>query len=195
MKKVLAAVMLTLGLSSALPAAAAVIDFSQFAAGTTFDGPLSVGEATFISSSGSLLITNFGAGNAICAAFGSSCAGTLSLSFSSGVSGFETSFSGDDVAGSTLSYQGQTPTLAFTGRLPSDGDAATATPIRLPFSNLSFISFTSDDPDGVALGNVSFTSSAAVPEPTTWAMMIVGMGVVGTALRRRRSAVMRPQAI
>ncbi|MEW5684002.1 MAG: PEPxxWA-CTERM sorting domain-containing protein [Pseudomonadota bacterium] len=30
--------------------------------------------------------------------------------------------------------------------------------------------------------------TAAVPEPTTWAMMILGCGVVGTTMRRRRAA-------
>lgn len=29
-------------------------------------------------------------------------------------------------------------------------------------------------------------AAAAVPEPSTWAMMIVGIGAVGAALRRRR---------
>jgi hypothetical protein len=35
-------------------------------------------------------------------------------------------------------------------------------------------------------GNVSFTKSA-VPEPATWALMILGFGVVGYAMRRRPS--------
>ena len=50
---------------------------------------------------------------------------------------------------------------------------------------------------GYAIGNggqyfndstgVRFTVVAGVPEPTTWAMMIGGFGVVGGALRRRRA--------
>jgi hypothetical protein len=31
------------------------------------------------------------------------------------------------------------------------------------------------------------STAGAVPEPATWAMMIGGMGVVGGAMRRRRS--------
>lgn len=31
--------------------------------------------------------------------------------------------------------------------------------------------------------------SGAVPEPTTWAMMILGMGLAGAAMRRRKAAV------
>lgn len=42
------------------------------------------------------------------------------------------------------------------------------------------------------IDNVSFTvasATAPVPEPATWAMMIVGFGAVGATLRRRRPAV------
>lgn len=35
-------------------------------------------------------------------------------------------------------------------------------------------------------GEIAF-SLAAVPEPTTWAMMILGFGVIGGAMRRRRA--------
>lgn len=41
---------------------------------------------------------------------------------------------------------------------------------------------------------ISF-SSAAVPEPPTWAMFILGFGVIGSQLRRRRPRVaLRPLA-
>lgn len=47
--------------------------------------------------------------------------------------------------------------------------------------------------DGVTLDNVSLCGPAgcpvvngAVPEPAAWALMILGFGVIGTALRRRR---------
>ena len=39
---------------------------------------------------------------------------------------------------------------------------------------------------GLALDNVSF---AAVPEPSTWAMLILGFGFVGSAMRRRKTNV------
>jgi len=38
------------------------------------------------------------------------------------------------------------------------------------------------------LGN-SFTDTAGVPEPATWALMIGGFGLAGAALRRRRAAL------
>ena len=41
---------------------------------------------------------------------------------------------------------------------------------------------------GLALDNVSVV---AAPEPTTWALMILGFGIVGSALRRRRHTQVR----
>ena len=46
--------------------------------------------------------------------------------------------------------------------------------------------------DTVKLDNVIMTgpgSTGAVPEPATWAMMILGFGAAGTVLRRRRTAM------
>lgn len=40
--------------------------------------------------------------------------------------------------------------------------------------------------DGFSVDNLTFSSSAAVPEPASWAMMIAGFGLVGTMVRRRR---------
>jgi hypothetical protein len=39
--------------------------------------------------------------------------------------------------------------------------------------------------NGAFGGNVAFVSSA-VPEPATWAMMLVGFGAIGASMRRRR---------
>lgn len=41
-----------------------------------------------------------------------------------------------------------------------------------------------------SLGAISFADTAgAVPEPATWALLILGFGVVGGAMRRRRTSV------
>ena len=50
---------------------------------------------------------------------------------------------------------------------------------------LNFQSTTTGSPYGPALDNVSL---ARVPEPATWALMIMGFGAVGGALRRRKVA-------
>ncbi len=39
------------------------------------------------------------------------------------------------------------------------------------------------------LDNISVNQSVAVPEPATWAMMIMGFGAAGSVLRRRRTTV------
>ncbi|WP_260599888.1 PEPxxWA-CTERM sorting domain-containing protein [Sphingomonas endolithica] len=39
--------------------------------------------------------------------------------------------------------------------------------------------------DGFKIAGLSVTPTGAVPEPATWAMMILGMGAVGFAMRRR----------
>jgi hypothetical protein len=50
--------------------------------------------------------------------------------------------------------------------------------------------------NGAYGGQATFTPvNSAVPEPATWAMMIMGFGVVGYAMRRRRTAVRFSQAI
>ena len=55
------------------------------------------------------------------------------------------------------------------------------------FNNLSGAEFAafgfSDNPE-IALDDI--TVNAGVPEPATWALMLIGLGVVGTSLRRSR---------
>jgi len=46
---------------------------------------------------------------------------------------------------------------------------------------------------GTGIGaSVQLLQSTAVPEPATWATMIVGFGLTGAAIRRRRSAATQP---
>lgn len=57
--------------------------------------------------------------------------------------------------------------------------AATGTSTTLSFASLDTGSF------GASLDNVSVS---AVPEPATWAMMMLGIGLIGGAMRRRTTA-------
>ena len=43
--------------------------------------------------------------------------------------------------------------------------------------------------DGSTLSGIAFAPYNAVPEPATWGLMLVGFGVVGSALRRRKVSV------
>lgn len=45
----------------------------------------------------------------------------------------------------------------------------------------------SNNPGFTYLTNVSLMAPAAVPEPATWAMMLVGLGAVGFTMRRRQN--------
>jgi hypothetical protein len=47
--------------------------------------------------------------------------------------------------------------------------------------------FGAGDGGGTVSGNASFVQ--AVPEPATWAMMLVGFGGIGVAMRRRRRGI------
>ena len=53
----------------------------------------------------------------------------------------------------------------------------------------------SDHPSYIALDDVSVVSgiNGAVPEPATWAMMLIGFGGIGLAMRRKRTAAALPQ--
>ena len=42
---------------------------------------------------------------------------------------------------------------------------------------------------GIAMVNFSVQQAAAVPEPATWAMMLIGFGGIGASLRRRKRLV------
>lgn len=46
--------------------------------------------------------------------------------------------------------------------------------------------------DGSVAQRANFSPIAAVPEPASWAMMLMGFGVIGSAMRRRRRSI--PQA-
>jgi hypothetical protein len=52
-----------------------------------------------------------------------------------------------------------------------------------PYNALTGIVFTTDPSQNFALDNLVFNTG--VPEPATWAMMIVGFGAIGAACRRR----------
>ena len=53
----------------------------------------------------------------------------------------------------------------------------------------AFVGTSSNDNVGPLLDKMKLTITSGVPEPATWAMMIVGFGLVGSAVRRRNRQV------
>jgi len=71
----------------------------------------------------------------------------------------------------------------------------------LDFSHTAFLSFvlpqgvTMNSSSGVLLAQPIQVSPTAVPEPTTWAMMLVGFGIVAAGMRRKYPDQQRSLAI
>jgi PEP-CTERM motif len=57
------------------------------------------------------------------------------------------------------------------------------------FNTISFFHFQSGDPNGSVVRDLSFevAGSATAPEPSTWAMMLLGFAGLGFAAYRRAS--------
>jgi hypothetical protein len=57
-------------------------------------------------------------------------------------------------------------------------------------SGISYVVFGSDVPSingsSVYADNLTFNSPSPVPEPSSWAMMLIGLGALGVHLRRQR---------
>lgn len=56
------------------------------------------------------------------------------------------------------------------------------------------VSIWNDDATGIGLAGFRHDVASTIPEPATWAMMILGFGLVGTIARRRRRASVRALA-
>lgn len=89
-------------------------------------------------------------------------------------------------------YSGATKIFDFNGTQlpPANGDQGSGITNRRAFfgfapgDNVTSVKFISD---GVAFEFDDVAISAAVPEASTWAMLIAGFGVVGFAMRRRNT--------
>lgn len=58
------------------------------------------------------------------------------------------------------------------------------------FTNLLAVTFdASGDSNRAAYDNIHVDSAGAVPEPASWAMMVGGFGLMGAAMRRRKTAI------
>jgi hypothetical protein len=86
-------------------------------------------------------------------------------------------------------YNGVGAGCGYTGWVHSTYDIATAGNYILAFGVTNWSDSAYDS--GMAFSGITVAGvpvENAVPEPATWAMMLMGFGVVGFALRRRRGA-------
>lgn len=109
--------------------------------------------------------------NAVAGTFGGS-AGTGNISFGTNL------IADLNIQSANLGFtQLSTTSALFTG------------PASNPTFNLGTFNLSGGFTAGPAVLTISQAAVAAVPEPGTWAMMLLGFGAVGFAVRRRRSTV------
>lgn len=104
-----------------------------------------------------------------------------------------------NIGGIIASAGATTQTFSIpTATAPNAGNAQW-TPFSLAFTAAgasTLITLAGTNPGGghpsfIGLDNVSVDGVGAVPEPTTWAMMLVGFGLVGFAMRRHPKVTTR----
>ncbi len=102
-----------------------------------------------------------------------------------------------DLAFGPFNHGGLTSDTTFvTGNLVGGGTLTTTLTVgygfqtyNLNWSNLSSVTFSAlqGGSEYLAFDNLTYSAAGAVPEPATWALMILGFGAVGGAMRRRQS--------
>lgn len=175
---------------SAAPAAAETIDFTGVTPGYT-SNPLVIGSASFSTVGTGLFVSDFGfgSGNMICATpDGSTCSGVLQIDFASAVYGLTFIYAGVDSQAASVSVM-----LSYFGGGSGMFDF---TPIGdngfvdlSAYSDIVSASISTSDSAGLVYDNFTFGTGGAVPEPSTWAMLIIGFGAVGARLRRKKPRV------
>ncbi len=119
--------------------------------------------------------------------------GAVSLLFSTGQSEFGFRLAGGHGANAYINFFGGDGGLiqSFTlGNLPLISTYGFARSGGL--KDIRGISIWNDDPTGIGLAALRHDVVSMVPEPATWAMMILGFGIVGASVRRRMRAPARP---
>lgn len=184
----------------AAPASAANIvsngDFSNGATGWVFSGfgiyNSNGGSAAATGCVGSGCTSTLGSGAFIRQTLSTVANATYQLSFLVGenagpTSGLSVFWNGQNVlnqlnpANNTLTYNGLTDSYNGTYRLITVGNLLASS------SSTNLEIHGRQDPAGLFLDNISVdTVTGAVPEPATWALMILGMGAVGFAMRRAK---------
>jgi hypothetical protein len=180
------------------PARAITIDFDSLATGN-YGNELTVSGATFKSSS-QIVIFNDG-GNYICSsAQGVNCTEPLNISFGGPVTGFSfAAFGANKSTGFVrvnLSFgDGSDQTLDYSN-FPITGNERIPIDL-LTLTNIMGVRISSFDAGGFGFDTFTFSpytpdpdpdpGTSPAPEPATWAMLIMGFALIGSAQRRDRA--------
>ena len=211
MKKLSAVAAAVVALAAAAPAAASVVDFQDVTSGTCAGAGTSLTSRGFSftgnPADGGLFVCNTSvlAQNASAALINANSRSILTMRAANGaafsVQSFEAGTRTPDYAVTTASG-----TMAATGVLVEGLSGATVVAstsftftgqtfrqysLTDAFRNLSSIRFTAQGTTAApefAIDNIRVNEAvAAVPEPATWALLLLGFGMVGAATRRRRA--------
>lgn len=193
------AIALTLGTAGS--AMAATIDFESTAVGT-YTG-LTYGDVaiSFLDGSGAFEVQDQGtgpdapvSGHVLISYFTNPGAGAFQATFAGGASAVSISvadYSPSDVDEVHLRAYDAFDNLLDTAffLIPTGGPGTT-----LSVSSATSIARvewneTGDFAGALYWDNLTYTASGAVPEPSTWAMMLLGFAAVGAGLRRRQNAL------
>ena len=197
-----AIVSLALGGASRADAAATLIDFSDQTASfvTPVANPLVYPEVAFSSASG-LRVFTFTGGNpldrGLCPHANNACRSSVQLDFTTAANGLTFDLYQVDDADSVLSYQALTSNGAVNGSIAlTRGFNINAIDLSALFGVTRLIIDGTSDEEGVIYDNFRFTAAAApvqggVPEPSAWALLILGFSAVGAALRRQTGVACR----
>lgn len=174
---------------------ATTIDFENIAIGTVLPAAYAIGDLTFSSPTG-LLVTDIGTGNGLCSTAGNGCTSAIGFTFETGAKLFQFTFSGDVDASTqyifdvnaTVVFQGEVLPIHLTGIAFADGNPLNQQLVQFENPNITIMSmgFYSLDDTPFVIDNISYTPGVSpVPEPSSWAMLMAGLGLTGVALRRR----------
>lgn len=198
MKKLLTAIFAgTALLCSTTPAAAQeVINFDTLVDGNVVTNQFAGLGVTFSAEAGSQVIVttqNLGSSlpNFICSGVSGSinCTDDIFIDFAAAISGLTFLSIGANNVGDVGDVRVFANALLLgTVDITANGTPSSPDLVDLSaFSGITRIEIVNiTDAAGIGLDDFRFTLSSAVPEPSTWAMMLLGFGGMGVALRRRR---------
>jgi hypothetical protein len=176
---------------SLIPAHAAVLKYDFFGVGTgTLGGSAFSGDFT-VSLTGNTANITSGGGEYFLVAPGTFTTGATSVAFTGGAS--------EIISNASSTFPAEAFGQPVPGGFSAEGvvnsafigyDLTTAFP--LTGGDVSFLpqTFTTSGGDlsFTGISSLSFQAVSGVPEPSTWAMMIVGLGALGLTRFRKKSA-------